>query len=168
MRNTTDHDHASDHTHCERALVGALAGLSATIPMTLVMLVLYRMLPAEERYGVEPRLVTEGMLHKAGEIRLTERQWTVLTSLLHLAYGASAGAAWMSLDRRTLDSPRIHGVIGGIAVWAAGYLGWLPALRIVPAEYHRPPGRAIENVAAHLVWGICAAEFAAAHSAARR
>lgn len=150
-----------------RALLGALAGLSATVPMTAAMWAIYRALPAEQRYGTEPRLVTEGMLTKAAEVRsrsarLTERQREALTSILHLCYGTSAGAAWMALDRRTLDSPLVHGALGGLAVWAAGYLGWLPAMRILRPEYRRPPGRAVENIVAHLVWGVCAAETAAA------
>lgn len=152
----------------DRALVGALAGLSATIPMTAVMLTLYRMLPARERYGVEPRLVVEGLLSKTAPVRLSESQRVALTSVLHLAYGASAGAAWVTLDRRTLRSPVLHGTLGGLAVWAAGYLGWLPALRIVSPEYCRPAGRAFENVASHLVWGVCAAEIAAEVTARRR
>lgn len=160
----------------DRALIGALGGLSATIPMTAVMLALYRMLPADERYGIEPRLVTEGLLSKLSnrhdgdryDVRLTERQRVALTSLLHLAYGTSAGAVWVALDRRTIDSPLVHGALGGLAVWAAGYLGWLPALRIVPPEYRRPAGRAVENVASHLVWGICTAEVAAQQRARQR
>lgn len=162
----------------ERAGIGALAGLSATVPMTAVMWAICRALPAEEQHEMEPRRVTEGLLRKADALRLgvgrartlgphaarlDEGERQGLATLLHFAYGASAGATWMVVDRRAFDSPLVHGALGGLVVWAGGYLGWLPALGILRPEYRRPAGRVAENVVAHLVWGLCAAKVAAAH-----
>ncbi|HWW77795.1 MAG TPA: hypothetical protein VNZ44_20490, partial [Pyrinomonadaceae bacterium] len=49
-----------------RVLLGALAGLAATAPMTLVMKLAHRELPREEQYPLPPRQVTEGIAEKVG------------------------------------------------------------------------------------------------------
>ena len=49
-----------------RVLLGALAGLAATAPMTLAMKLMHEQLPREERYPLPPRQVTEGLAETAG------------------------------------------------------------------------------------------------------
>ena len=49
-----------------RILLGALAGLAATAPMTLAMKLMHEALPEHEQYPLPPRRVTEGMAEKAG------------------------------------------------------------------------------------------------------
>ena len=49
-----------------RILLGALAGLAATAPMTLAMKLMHEALPRHEQYPLPPRQVTEGMAEKSG------------------------------------------------------------------------------------------------------
>src|SRR5436190_911638 len=46
-------------------LAGALAGLAATVPMTLAMELMYRQLPPRQRYPLPPRLITQRLARRA-------------------------------------------------------------------------------------------------------
>jgi uncharacterized membrane protein YagU involved in acid resistance len=41
----------------------------------------------------------------------------------------------------------------GLVVWASSYLGWLPALHVLPSASHVNVGRNFMVIASHLVWG---------------
>lgn len=74
------------------------------------------------------------------------------TLLYHFVYGAVAGALFGFLCRRRDIGA---GSCFGIGVWAASYLGWLPASRVLkPASAH-PARRNALMLAAHVVWGAC-------------
>lgn len=47
----------------------------------------------------------------------------------------------------------VKGVVYGLGVWAVSYLGWLPALRLMPKATHDRSERNAIMIAAHLVWG---------------
>ena len=46
-------------------LKGGLAGLAATVPMTMAMAAMHKLLPDHEQYPLPPRLITENALEKA-------------------------------------------------------------------------------------------------------
>ncbi|WP_197053325.1 DUF1440 domain-containing protein [Litchfieldella xinjiangensis] len=136
-----------------RYLAGALGGLLATVPMTLTMEALYRRLPRETAYPLPPREITEDMLHKVGQDRgFDDRQLTALSLFSHFGYGAVAGALY-PLTRQQVEHPVIYGSGYGVAVWAASYFGWIPALRILAPPTQHPAQRRRLMIAAHLVWG---------------
>jgi uncharacterized membrane protein YagU involved in acid resistance len=54
--------------------------------------------------------------------------------------------------RRRRAAPR-HGAAYGLAAWAFGYLGWIPALGYSPAAAREPGERNFMMIASHLVWG---------------
>src|SRR3954469_12317433 len=92
---------------------GLLSGLAATVPMTAVMEILHRPLPARPRPPPPPRKITQRLTRRARIEHLfddDEHQALALTS--HFAYGASTGAAYAFLDehlrphRRPLRLPR--------------------------------------------------------------
>lgn len=126
----------------QRALFGALAGLSATMAMTAAMRHLFTRLDQRDRYPLPPREITEDLLPA------TRRTLPALTMLAHFGYGALAGAFYGLLPRR-----KMTGVLYGTAVWAASYLGWIPGLRILKPATHHPLERNLLMIAAHLVWG---------------
>src|ERR1044071_8477572 len=77
----------------DRILLGALAGLAATGPMTLAMKLMHEQLPPEEQYPLPPRQVAEGLAEKAGvNERLDEDDREKATWASHFAYGAACGA----------------------------------------------------------------------------
>ena len=142
-----------------RILLGALAGLAATAPMTLAMKLMHEQLPREERYPLPPRQVTEGLAEKAGvDEHMDEEDREAATWVSHFAYGAACGALYGALSGETLDEhPLLAGAGFGVAVWAGSYLGWLPAAGIISPATEHPARRNALMIAAHLVWGATAA-----------
>jgi uncharacterized membrane protein YagU involved in acid resistance len=139
---------------------GAAGGLIATVPMTLVMLVIRRFLPWPERYRLEPRIVTEKTIRRLGlGQRLRKPQRQALAGVAHLAFGAVAGAVFGPLAARLPLHPAIGGLLYGLAVWAGSYAGWIPALGIMRPPDARPEGRNWMMVIAHVVWGTVLGQF---------
>lgn len=138
-----------------RVLLGALAGLAATAPMTLAMKLMHEQLPREEQYPLPPRQVTEGVAEKAGvNEQLDEDERQAATWVSHFAYGTACGALYGALSGERVDShPVLAGVGFGVAVWAGSYLGWLPAAGIIRPATEHPPRRNALMIAAHVVWG---------------
>jgi hypothetical protein len=138
-----------------RILLGALAGLAATAPMTLAMKLMHEQLPREEQYPLPPRQVTEGVAEKAGvREQLDEDERQAATWVSHFAYGTACGALYGALSGERADGrPLLAGVGFGLAVWAGSYLGWLPAAGIISPATEHPPRRNALMIAAHVVWG---------------
>jgi len=138
-----------------RILLGALAGLAATAPMTLAMKLMHEQLPREERYPLPPRQVTEGLAEKAGvNEQLGEEERKAATWVSHFAYGTACGALYGAVPGvRALGHPALSGVGFGLAVWAGSYLGWLPAAGVLAPATEHPARRNALMIAAHVVWG---------------
>jgi hypothetical protein len=137
-------------------VAGAGAGVAATVSMTWVMAALHREQPEGERDALPPREIAERATQVAGvDDQLTPAAMDAISLAAHLAYGASTGAVFGALASR----PRGHahevarGTAFGIAVFAASYLGWLPALRLQPRVTRWSAERLGLMVAAHVVWG---------------
>lgn len=134
---------------------GALAGLLATGPMSLVMQALFRRLPLHEQYPLPPRQITEEVAEKTGlEPALeSERGKRSATWLAHFGYGASVGSFYPLTAGRLKLPAVVRGMLFGILVWTVSYLGWLPAFNILPPVTQTPIRRNALMIAAHLVWG---------------
>jgi hypothetical protein len=75
--------------------------------------------------------------------------------LSHFAFGAGAGALYALLRNviRTPGPAWLHGAGYALGIWAVSYMGWLPALRLMPPADRDEPGRQPVMVAAHVVFG---------------
>ena len=134
-------------------VAGSLAGLVATVPMSATMLLLRRLSP-ETRYApLPPETVTA---QAAADVHLRddlgEEGLKAATVVGHFAYGAAAGAVVAPLAGRT-SRPVASGVGLGLALWAAGYLGWVPAFGLMRPATEQPAARNALMIAAHAVWG---------------
>ena len=128
----------------------ALSGALATVPMTAAMVAMHWMLPPSQREPMEWRQITEVLLRRLGLAdRLSDCQKADVATALHFGYGTSVGAASAVFARHTVP----QGLAYGLAVWAAGYCGWLPAAGILPPPHRRPLGRNALLILGHLVWG---------------
>lgn len=160
--------------HTARALAaGALGGLLATGPMTVVMLAMHRLLPPGEQYPLPPRLITEAVAAHTEAVAAhteavaarsgdepaahSESSKRAATWLAHFGFGASAGSLYPFTTGRLRLPPALRGVLFGLLVWAGSYLGWLPALDILPPATRTPLRRNALMIAAHLVWGAAIA-----------
>lgn len=140
-----------------RIFNGALAGLAATLPMTLSMKLMHEQLPAKEKYPLPPRIITEEMTELVGiDEELDEPEMKGLTMLSHFAYGATCGAIYGPLSKRMPGGAVVGGIAFGLAVWTGSYLGWLPAAGILKPATEHPARRNALMIAAHVVWGATA------------
>jgi hypothetical protein len=140
-----------------RLLGGAAAGLLATVPMTLLMVRLHKELPPAERGPLPPREITEKLTEEAGlEPELSEQDMRALTLVSHFAYGAAMGALYALVAPFVRGPSPASGLIFGFGVWVDSYMGWLPALRILPPPDRDSPRRNALMLAAHAVWGLAA------------
>ncbi len=132
-----------------RSLIrGAVAGASATVPMSAVMAGGERLHMLGEP---PPRKITRAGV-RAVNGSATGAEVDALSWASHFAFGAVMGAAYGLLvgDRR----PSIaSGILFGTAVWAVSYAGWVPALGIMPSPSRDRPLRPEVMLVAHWAYG---------------
>lgn len=133
---------------------GGLAGFVATAPMTLAMDLMHRRLPAWERYPLPPSEITEALESRAGVADdLSPGEHAALTMANHFAYGAATGALYPLVADRLPGGAAAKGIVYGLGVWTASYLGLLPSLGILTPAAEHPRERNALMIAAHVVWG---------------
>lgn len=138
----------------EDLAAGAFAGFVATMPMTAVMEWLHQRLPWYERYQLPPAQVAQRVI----EQRLLRRhvdnpEHSALAIASHFAYGSTVGVAYAFLMRQVPVAPALKGSLFGLTVWAASYLGWLPAAGIMAPATQHPARRNALMIVAHIIWG---------------
>ena len=138
-------------------LLGAIAGVMATVAMTAAMRRMRPLLPDEDSYPLPPREIIDGTAGRSGERQGDDEQARRRQTLLaHFAFGAASGAVFALLRPR--GGLAAAGAGYGVAVWAASYLGWIPAARILKPATRHPWRRNLLMIAAHLVWGVSLAK----------
>lgn len=134
---------------------GAVGGFAGTIPMTLTMELLRRLPDGRVRSRFTPRRVAMGVAEKAGVRKhLDEPSRVGVTLVGHFAFGTAVGSLFPVTAQRLRWPVAAQGAVFGLAVWASSYLGWLPALGIVPPPSRRPLREEAILIAAHAVWGV--------------
>ncbi|MFE3448804.1 hypothetical protein ACFXJ8_07685 [Nonomuraea sp. NPDC059194] len=136
---------------------GAFAGVTATTAMSAVML-------AGDKAGLmgdqPPKHVVRGLLPgHPGRAKTGEKPLAVLA---HYAFGAGAGAL-LGLVTRGRGTAWPVGAAYGLAIWLAGYEGWVPTLTAMPPAHRDQPGRPLVMALGHVVFGSVLA-----HSLRRR
>jgi uncharacterized membrane protein YagU involved in acid resistance len=139
---------------------GALAGFAATVPMTAVMWALDRGWPPTE-LRLPPEQITRNLVRRSGLQRFfNEPQKEVASWVSHFGYGTATGMAYPITFERFPIRTRVKGPLYGALIWALSYLGWLPALGIMPRATRQSAWRNMALVGSHLVWGLsCATVF---------
>lgn len=139
----------------KRLLSGLLSGLCATAPMTLVMVIVHRLLPGDEQYPLPPYEIAREMSEGAGAEQHAddEQEHVQLALISHFAFGAGAGGVYGLLGKAIPLSGAPGGIVYGLVVWGANYLGLLPATGLYHSPVREPLGRHAMMIAAHVVWG---------------
>ena len=139
-----------------RVVRGALAGVIATLPMTLLILAarsagLLRTPPPAE---MADNLARRANVGEARRSPFFDAAWFAG----HLGIGAACGAAF-ALARPVLPASRtVSGLAYGGTVWGLGYLGLMPALGLYPWPDEDSRSRIAVMIAAHAVYGLALAE----------
>lgn len=136
------------------ALSGMAAGLTGTAAMTAVMVGGHRLLPRSQQTPLPPVKITEALarrwnLHRRTHVEGRRRAAWVA----HFFYGMAGGVAYSAMIRRWDVPVALKGAAYSLGVWAAGYLGWLPALNLPASAAKEGAARNALMIASHLVWG---------------
>lgn len=129
----------------QRIVSGALAGLAATMAMTMAMRRVHHWLDVREKYPLPPREIFDETLSSDDE-----KGARVGTLAAHFGFGALMGAIFALLPPR-------GGALYGVGVWGLSYLGWIPAAGILAPAWRHPAHRNALMIAAHLMWGTALA-----------
>src|SRR5690349_12716181 len=130
-------------------LQGALAGLLATVPMTLVMKGLQQLSKHPQR-AAPPREITRNSAHDVGiPLKADSSAETLLMVMSHFGYGAAAGSTYTQCLVGPIKPGVASGTAYGLGVWAISYLGLMPALRLQPPAKDQPAQRNSVMIAAH-------------------
>jgi glycine/D-amino acid oxidase-like deaminating enzyme/nitrite reductase/ring-hydroxylating ferredoxin subunit len=136
-----------------RSLVrGGLAGAVATLAMTAALAVP----KATGALGeFPPKKLMRRMRRRVGVRGVSRSGDAVLTVLGHWGFGMAVGSLFGLLHRkqRGLAQSSLLGAGYGLAVWAASYAGFIPALGLMRPPHRDKPGRPTSMVAGHLVFG---------------
>lgn len=138
--------------HC---LAGAIAGLLATVPMTVVMIAGKRGLPQRSQDPLSPVQITQNALRAVRvDDEVSREEELALAAMNHFGFGAGTGALYGSLSPpRSVPAALTSGCIYGLGVWSCSYLGWLPAVGLYRSGVNDTPERNTLMIIAHLVWG---------------
>jgi len=135
-------------------LSGACAGFAGTLPMTIFMLLTQRFLPRGQRYDLPPEIITKELAHRAHvRHRMNKTEVLRATMVSHFGYGAAMGTLYGPLAKRIPLPAIIKGVLFGLFVWAASYLGLLPLIGMSESGHREPGRRNLMMIAAHVIWG---------------
>lgn len=93
-------------------------------------------------------------LGKGPAARQDDEERTAAAVAAHLLYGGAAGAVYGTIAAKLSAPPPASGVAYGLVLWAAGYLGWLPAAGVLPPPWRQRPGGALTPLVAHAVYGL--------------
>lgn len=135
-------------------LAGTFAGTVATLFHTAAMFALQPWLPRERHRRLPPAQITSTAARRArtGQVE-SGRGLRVATAFTHFGFGAAAGSLYPLLAEHGRSKPVATGIGFGVAVWAASYLGWIPALRLLPPATQHSAQRNAMMILAHVAWG---------------
>lgn len=131
--------------------LGAAAGVAGTFVMQGLLEQGKKHIPS----GTPP------MKQDAGEfivekVPLPPKLKPLAVNALRLGYGTTAGVLYSLLPHskwRTLE-----GVALGLGVWATGYLGWLPAAKLMPPVTEQTPAQITVPLVEHALFGVAVAK----------
>lgn len=145
-----------------RTVLGAVAGLVATLLMTMVLY-------AGKWLGLlntpPPKEVT-GRVEAAAGTRPTGSTFSVSWLGAHLAFGVVAGAVYPQVRGAYPGSGLLSGALYGLTIWFLAYVGVLPELGLYPDPVEDNTARQVVLVAAHIVYGATVGRLCADAAAA--
>ena len=152
---------AYDNDLGERIILGAAAGLASTIALQGIRTSTKQLLPQttppmREDPGEFMVGQAEELLPYETREQVPQVVETTAAKSLALGYGMTAGAIYAAL-RPDGGDPLLDGVGLGLGTWAVGYLGWLPALGLMPPIHRQEAPQVVVPIMQHVLFGIATA-----------
>jgi hypothetical protein len=85
--------------------------------------------------------------------KIPEQLEKAAAKTLAFGYGTTFGALYAT-SRPETKSLLLEGSALGLAAWAVGYLGWLPASGLMPAVTKQEPQQIAGPVVSHILFGV--------------
>ncbi len=141
-----------------RIALGAAAGIAGTVALQVLRNANQRWLPdADAPINEDPG---QFMLRKAKRVlpeqtrqRVPPKAEQIGSKVLAMGYGATLGVLYATARPQTRRG-LTEGLLLGLAAWAIGYLGWLPATGLMPPVWRHKPKQLIRPVTEHALYGL--------------
>lgn len=135
-----------------------VAGILATIPMTLWMLGSDRLLPPSKAQPLPPETITTELADKAGlDEHVDEKpEREQATTWSHYAMGAAMAVPFMLFGKKQSMKT---GLFYGFLVWVMNYVFALPKLGLYPPAKRLPSRMNFIMLVAHFIWGASLAKI---------
>jgi uncharacterized membrane protein YagU involved in acid resistance len=142
----------------KRLALGATGGLAGTCVIQLLLSARQKWLPRTQppmRQEPGAFMVEKGekMLPDSVQQRIPQRVETGAALTLAAGYGLTFGALY-TLLRPQGGSAMVDGVLLGLANWATGYVGWMPATGLMPPLWHQKKPQVIAPIVEHTLYGM--------------
>jgi hypothetical protein len=132
----------------QRIAIGAVAGLGATGVMQGLLTASAKLLPESK-----PPMKADPGKFMAEKAHVPEQLQKAAAKSLQMGYGMTSGMLYAAVRPRG-GSILIDGTLLGVAVWAAGYLGWLPAADLMPPVTEHTAQQVTVPIVNHALFGI--------------
>lgn len=139
-------------------LFGTAAGLAGTALIQGMMKASEKLAPEslppmkEDPGKFMVKKVEQALPDKARE-KISKKAESIASTLLSFGYGTTAAILYHAIPRRARRLFVDGAALGGLT-WAAGYLGWLPATKLMPPVKEHEPKQIGGGIAAHVLFGI--------------
>ncbi|HEX5471991.1 MAG TPA: hypothetical protein VFW73_08895 [Lacipirellulaceae bacterium] len=138
--------------------MGAAGGFAGTVALQALLTASQKWLPSaapplRQHPGEFMVKKAEASLPEAVRRRIPTAVETSMAQALGVGYGLAFGALYAAV-RPKRRSFFVDGLMLGSAAWAAGYLGWLPALGVMRPVGKHYASQALAPVAEHAVYGV--------------
>jgi hypothetical protein len=145
----------------QRLALGAVAGFAGTFLMQGMMKSAGRLVPdaAAPLTGDAGEYMvgkTETVMPERAVAALPAPLEQAAAKSLHLGYGMTSGLLFAALRPRPRNVV-VEGAALGLGVWAAGYLGWLPAAQLMPPLREQTAKQIAVPLAEHVLFGVAVA-----------
>ncbi|MBV9497595.1 MAG: hypothetical protein JOZ54_25385 [Acidobacteria bacterium] len=145
----------------KRLALGAVAGFAGTFLMQGMLKATGRLMP-----DAQAPLSGDAGEYMVGKLEHPLPEETVAAipaslekaaaKSLHMGYGMTSGMLYAAMRPRPRNAA-LEGAVLGLGVWAAGYLGWLPAAQLAPPIQDQTVKQVVVPMLEHVLFGIAVA-----------